>query len=50
MRQLIFGKDKGIRDQINKLYEKFDTGTLIPFGKNIGLVGKTQKTLNQKKD
>ena len=50
MRQLIFGKDKGIRDQINKLYEKFDTGTLIPFGKkNIGLVGKNPKQVKPEK-
>ncbi len=50
MRQLIFGKEKGIRDQIDKLYQKFDTGTLIPFGKkNTGLVGKNPKEVKPEK-
>ena len=50
MRQLIFGKDKGIVDQINKLYEKFDTGSVIPIGKtNYGLVGKNPKKISPEK-
>tara|TARA_B100001063_G_scaffold233373_1_gene249513 strand:- start:2878 stop:7260 length:4383 start_codon:yes stop_codon:yes gene_type:complete len=50
MRQLIFGKDKGIVEQINKLYQKFDTGSVIPIGKtNYGLVGKNPKKISPEK-
>jgi len=50
MRQLIFGKDKGIVDQINNLYKKFDTGTIIPIGKkNYALVGKNPKKVSPEK-
>lgn len=50
MRQLIFGKNKGIVEQINKLYQKFDTGTLLPQGKkNYGLVGKNPKGISPEK-
>jgi hypothetical protein len=50
MRQLIFGKDKGIVDQINNLYQKFDTGTIIPIGKkNYALVGKNPKKVSSEK-
>lgn len=50
MRQLIFGKDKGIVDQINNLYQKFDTGSVIPIGKtNYGLVGKNPKGISPEK-
>ena len=50
MRQLIFGKNKGIVEQINKLYQKFDTGTFLPQGKkNYGLVGKNPKGISPEK-